>query len=132
MTTFEIKCRELLLGFFIDEYVLLPLARCLVCPVDAAHPAARSTLTVEQLLERSSDASFARFLLLGAFDPAEKFIASEWSNVAPQRQCLWIAHECRAEIGWSLMDCAGGDVWHVHRPILHVFLNNIYAQRVVL
>ena len=89
--------------------------------MDAAHPAARPTLTIEQLLDSSPDASFARFLLLGTLDPAEKFIASERGNVAPQGQRFWTAHECRAEIGWSLMDCASGYIWLVHRPILHVF-----------
>jgi hypothetical protein len=54
-----------------------------VSSVNAAQPAAGATLAFQQLFANPTNPPFSGRILLGVFDPTNKFVASQWSNILP-------------------------------------------------
>ena len=70
----------------IDQNSLLPPAWSLIGPMDAAGPAARPLLPLQQFLARSRDAPLAGRSLLGVIDPADEFVSAKGRQAFPQCQ----------------------------------------------
>ena len=51
--------------------------------MDAANPAAWSTVAFEQFFVGAYDTAFTGILLLGAFDPTNEFISGKWRYIFP-------------------------------------------------
>lgn len=80
----------------------------------APGPTARTTLSLFQLLLRSSDATFSGRQLLRILHPADEFIPGQGCYALPSAQCRRIADESFAEIPWKLVHDATGDLLTAH------------------
>ncbi len=78
-------------------YCALSLARAFA--VLATRPAAGSTHTLFQLFLGAADATLARLLLLGVFDPADELVAGQGSDVLPRRQRRVVVEQRRSQVG---------------------------------
>src|SRR6185312_9555754 len=69
----------------------------------AARPAARSAHAFLQFFLGSPDAAFARFLLLGVFDPADELVARQRRDVLPRRERGGVADQCGSQVRGQLV-----------------------------
>lgn len=76
--------------FQFDQDRLLPSARRLIGPVDAARPTAGAPLALEQLFAGPFYPALARGRLFGFLDPADKLIPAERRQAVPQSPDCWI------------------------------------------
>src|SRR5690554_289208 len=97
-------CPALFSWLFVDQHILLPLARLLVGAVDAPHPATRSLLSFKQFFDGTTDTLDPRFLLLGIFHPADEFVAADGRQTLPQRQHFFIDTQRMRQIIGHFMD----------------------------
>ncbi len=70
-------------SFLVDQDCLLPAARLLVFPVNAASPAARPLLPLQQFVAGSCYAALARCCLFCVFNPANELIPAKRREVFP-------------------------------------------------
>jgi hypothetical protein len=75
----------------------------------ASWPAARSALTILQLLPRAANAALSGGVLLGIFDPTDELVAGERCDVVPRSEGRGVGDECFAKVSGKFVHDPTGD-----------------------
>src|SRR3990167_3225869 len=100
------------LAFPVDQDGLLPTSRRLVGAMDAARPATRPLLALQQFLQGSLDAALAGCGLFGVINPANELVSPKRRQAGPQLKDPWIRPHRRPQIFSGLVDSPLGKGVH--------------------